>query len=405
MKTYVVAVPCNDVEGAVVLLALEELATELVHNLPWVVLGDLVVRNWAQEVPCVGQTVCTQRSQLWKLVVRTPNLQNVTPGGSLDVDLEALSALDDADLTRLHVHHTEFGLNVQSTLLWDDEEITVAVDEGSLLHGLVGGEKMGSDTLTKGWVTGTGNCAESINEIVLLLWNVEWKPCELGRRNMDAWVHWEEVGLGVLIVREVGLPSPLSANFPLIREMAFWRMTYEALVSNSRPGAVQPRLLVLVSGSNEGGGGHLLSVETEANIAWAVLALRDGAWDSFGLEAGETRRLEWRTRGTSVGAVAYWLLKPAWYYRRVSSGPFKERESIETYLVRVVLPGSKGWDLAILLRLCPAAIPVNILSLQQRGLLRSLLEDLLVLLGVLELFGALDRHDGGLICTAAVEAM
>lgn len=57
--------------------------------------------------------------------------------------------------------------------------------------------------------------------------------------------------------------------------------TYKTLVSHSWPSTVKPRLLVNMARSNEGSCRHLLSVEAEADIARAVLALWDGARDSF----------------------------------------------------------------------------------------------------------------------------
>lgn len=119
-RTHVVAVPCDHVKGAVVLLADEELAAQLVDNLPWVVFRHLVMRYRAEEVSCVGKSISTQRTQLGKLKVGAPDLENVATGWSLDIDLESLPALDDADLARLDVELAELGLDVQCTFLSDD---------------------------------------------------------------------------------------------------------------------------------------------------------------------------------------------------------------------------------------------------------------------------------------------
>jgi hypothetical protein len=61
--------------------------------------------------------------------------------------------------------------------------------------------------------------------------------------------------------------------------------TYEALVGDSRTGAVQPRLLITVSGSYKGRSSHLLGIEAESHIARTVLALWNGARNCFGDEA------------------------------------------------------------------------------------------------------------------------
>jgi hypothetical protein len=55
---HIVAVPCNHVEWRMLLRAAKELATELVHNLPWLLL-DLVLCNRMLEVAGVSETVGT----------------------------------------------------------------------------------------------------------------------------------------------------------------------------------------------------------------------------------------------------------------------------------------------------------------------------------------------------------
>lgn len=109
---HIVSVPGDHIKGAVVLFALEEFATKLVHDFPRVVFGHRVVRNRGQEVSSVGQSVGTDRSKFWQLKVCTPNLEDITSGWSFDVDLEALTSLYDADLSWLDVQFSELGLDV-----------------------------------------------------------------------------------------------------------------------------------------------------------------------------------------------------------------------------------------------------------------------------------------------------
>ena len=117
---HIVSVPGDYVKGAVVLFALEEFATELVHDFPRVVFGDRVVRNRGQEVSSVGQSVGTDRSKFWQLKVCTPNLEDVASGWPFDADLEALTSLYDTNLSWLHVQSSKLGLDIQCTLLSDD---------------------------------------------------------------------------------------------------------------------------------------------------------------------------------------------------------------------------------------------------------------------------------------------
>jgi hypothetical protein len=67
-STYIVTVPCHNVERRVILSALEELAAELVDDFPRCLL-NLVFGNRVKEVPRVRQTVCAQRTQLGKFEV------------------------------------------------------------------------------------------------------------------------------------------------------------------------------------------------------------------------------------------------------------------------------------------------------------------------------------------------
>jgi len=148
------------------LCALEELATELVDNLPWVVLGHFVVSDRAEEVSWVGETVCTQGTEFWKFKVAAPDLENVTSGWSFDRDTESLAALDDTDLTRLDVELAELSLDVEVSFLGYDEEITIGVDESLLLHRLVGGENVGRYSFAKSGLTGTSDSREASNKVM-----------------------------------------------------------------------------------------------------------------------------------------------------------------------------------------------------------------------------------------------
>lgn len=111
--------PGNDIEGAVVLLALEELAAEFVNNLPWVVFGDFITGHRTKKISHVRQPVRTQGTEFWQLEIGAPYFEDVATSCALDANLEPLSSLDHANLTRLNVELTEFSLNIQSTLLWD----------------------------------------------------------------------------------------------------------------------------------------------------------------------------------------------------------------------------------------------------------------------------------------------
>lgn len=204
--TYVVAVPRDDVEGTVVLGALEELSSQLVDDLPRL-LDYLVLGNRVKEVAGIGKTVGTQRTQLGELKVGTPNLEDVATGRTVGkLDSEAETALDDDNLSGLDEERTELGLDVQGTLLRDDQEVTVRVDEGLLDHALVGNVDVGGQTLPESRVTRASNGLQTSDKVNLLrLWDIEWVPRQLGRRDVHSRVYRQEVGLSVLVVGQIGL--------------------------------------------------------------------------------------------------------------------------------------------------------------------------------------------------------
>jgi hypothetical protein len=210
---HIVSVPGDHIKGAVVLFAFEEFATKLVHDFPRVVFGDRVVRNRAQEVPSVGQSIGTDRSKLWQLEVGTPNLQDITSGWSFDIDLESLTSLYDTNLSWLDVQFSELGLDVQCALLSHNQEVTIRVDKSFVLHRDVGCKDVCRDALPEGWIARSSNRAKTINKIVLGFSNIKGQPGKLSWRDMDARVHWEEVGLGVQVVRQICLFGRVRSDF------------------------------------------------------------------------------------------------------------------------------------------------------------------------------------------------
>lgn len=200
--------PCHDVERAVVLGALEEFASQLVDNLPRL-LGDLVFGHGSQEVTRVRETVGTQRSQFRKFELASPDLSDVSsrrPVGKLDS--EANTTWDHDDLTRLDEERPEFGLDIEGTLLWNDKELAVGVDERLLDHACVGDIDVVSDTFTKGWVTRACDGLQAGNEIDFFgFGDINGVPGQLSWRDMDFRVQWEEIRFHVRVVGEIRLAN------------------------------------------------------------------------------------------------------------------------------------------------------------------------------------------------------
>ena len=70
--TYIVTVPCHNIERRMVLCALEELAPKLVNDFPRLLL-NLVFSNRMQEVPRVCQPIGAEGAEFRKLEVGSPD--------------------------------------------------------------------------------------------------------------------------------------------------------------------------------------------------------------------------------------------------------------------------------------------------------------------------------------------
>lgn len=202
---HIVSVPGDHIEGAVVLFALEEFATKLVHDLPWIVFGDCVVRNRGQEVSSVGQSVGTDRSKFWQLKVGAPNFEDIASGWSFDVDLKSLTSLYDTDFSWLDVQFSELGLDVQCALLSHNQKVTIRINECFVLHGNVGCKDVCCNALPQSRVARSGNGAKTIHKVVFGVGNIKGQPGKLSWRDMDARIDWKEVSFGVRVVRQVRL--------------------------------------------------------------------------------------------------------------------------------------------------------------------------------------------------------
>lgn len=197
--------PCHNVKWAVILHAAKELPSHLIDNLPWL-LALLVVRsNRRQEVPGISQSIGTQRAQFREFEPTSPDFEDISANRLIVVqtDAEAQTALDDDDLTGLNEKRSEFGLDVQGSLLGNDEKLAVRVDEGFLRHAGIRGVNVRRETFEERWVARAGDCFETGNEVDLSIFSicdVEGVPGQLGGRDVHTGVQREEVGFCVGVV-------------------------------------------------------------------------------------------------------------------------------------------------------------------------------------------------------------
>jgi hypothetical protein len=203
--------PSDNIERTVVLRALEELATKLIHNLPGL-LGNLILSNGAQEVPRISQAISAQGPKLRQFEACTPDFKDIATRGAVgEFYTETQATLDNDDLAGLDKQGSKLSLNIEGTLLWNNEELSIRVDKGLLLHAGVSNIDVGCDTLAQRRITRASDGLQAGDKVhFLIIGNVKGVPCELGGGDVNAGVQRQEVGLGVLIIWELGLEKLLA---------------------------------------------------------------------------------------------------------------------------------------------------------------------------------------------------
>mmetsp|Transcript_41923 Transcript_41923/g.64167 ORF Transcript_41923/g.64167 Transcript_41923/m.64167 type:complete len:311 (-) Transcript_41923:207-1139(-) len=203
----VVSVPGNDIEGRVVLLILEELASILALDIPCVV-SILVPGSRRLEVHGVGESISSNGSEIRQNEVLLESLANVSSclnlcaligvkliASGIQVNLELDSSLNNADLEGLNSHPSEFGGDEQRSFLRHNEVVTIRVVESSFSHVLIKGVDVHTDTVLHGGVACSAHRSDALNEVVAVaaLRVLNGQPSFLGRVNMQAAVLGGEV--------------------------------------------------------------------------------------------------------------------------------------------------------------------------------------------------------------------
>ena len=136
--------------------------------------------------------------------MRTPDLTDVTTRRSVDEsNRESETSRDNDDLTGFDPEFTEFGGDIENTLLGDNEVVSVAVDVSGLIHALVAHVCVGSNSFTKGWVARSSNSLDTGNKVdIVSLRDIEWEPSELSWADVDSGVEGKEARFGICVVWE-----------------------------------------------------------------------------------------------------------------------------------------------------------------------------------------------------------
>jgi hypothetical protein len=200
----VISGPRDNIEGAVLLKRVEQFAAKSVDDLVLVVGIERVCCSGIEEVAGVGETIGTERTKFRKFEMRTPDLTNVATRRSVDEsDRESETSRDNDDLTGFDPEFTEFGGDIENTLLGDDEIVSVTVDVGGMVHALVAHICVGGDSFAKGWITRSSNRLDTGNKVDIVSFrDIEWKPSELSWADVDFGVEGKEARFGICVVWE-----------------------------------------------------------------------------------------------------------------------------------------------------------------------------------------------------------
>jgi hypothetical protein len=113
-----VAMPCDKVEGTVILLNTDQLPVGFTDNMPVDVQILVDSGNWIKKIARIGQAMATERTKIKELPHRSPDFGNVAAGFFgiwAQVDAEPDTSLDDTYLARLQENLPHLCLYIEST--------------------------------------------------------------------------------------------------------------------------------------------------------------------------------------------------------------------------------------------------------------------------------------------------
>jgi hypothetical protein len=275
----IVSGPSDDIKGSVLLERVKVLAAKLVDHLPLVGV-EVVGSGGVEEVAGIGKTVRAEGTELGKFKVGTPDFEHVAAGGTVDQDdLESETTGNDTDLTRFDPEFSEFGSDIEDSLLRNNQIVTIAVDVGAVVHALVAHVCVCGNAFSEGRFTGAGNGFDTSNKVNIVTFrDIERKPRELGGADMDFGVERKEASLSIWVIGH-GVIS---------------------LMSNGGSDTVEPSMLVHVTRRNESSTGDLFRIKAESSILRAVLTIGEGSGDGFaGVLVSESLLISVRISRTS----------------------------------------------------------------------------------------------------------
>ena len=199
-------------------------------------------------------------TQIWNFEMAFKYFTDVSSGGFLKVNWEFDTSWNHADLSLTYCKLSEFCWDEQSTLLRNNQEITIRIIETSVLHVFVGCVKINSNALSKLRVTSSCYCHKRFNPIFRLLAVRKRFPTQLVRSCMHL-ISIEEIVFNVF-------------------EMS-WATWFEWYMYYWGFNTIKPWTLVTRTRNCESCAAKLLSYEIVWTFLRWILSLRQGTRKCF----------------------------------------------------------------------------------------------------------------------------
>jgi len=214
---------------------------------------NLKIKNWFQYKEI-------NITQIWNLEMAFKYFTDVSSGGFLKVNWEFDTSWNHADLSLTYCKLSEFCWDEQSTLLRNNQEITIRIIETSVLHVFIGCVKINSNALSKLRITSSCYCHKRFNPIFRLLAVRKRFPTQLVRSCMHL-ISIEEIVFNVF-------------------EMS-WATWFEWYMYYWGFNTIKPWTLVTRTRNCESCAAKLLSYEIVWTFLRWILSLRQGTRKCF----------------------------------------------------------------------------------------------------------------------------
>ena len=94
---------------------------------------------------------------------------------------------------------SELGLNIQPSLTWNKQHVTIVIYKRLLFHRRVCCIYMDCEAFSKSRIAIARKRLQPIHKICFSSWDIKWMPSKLGRAEVNFWIGGKEVGFELLV--------------------------------------------------------------------------------------------------------------------------------------------------------------------------------------------------------------